>query len=818
MKNRREIDYSKNEKRVSYFRIFTSLIMLLLVLFVTSKFLVMSKNFVGNKYRTKEYSSTCAELYTYGTEEECTLTNKDRVILDDLNLEYSLESVNSEQFISTKQELTSKSMLKRHYIWLVVVFMLAIVLINMYRTYLAQYKNYNVGQHGEDEFAEEEEIIKQYKNIPLKGEYEGIGGFPVNSIGDILLLDESPTNNLILGMSRSGKGELFIRNMIDVCSRASHKPSMVINDIKPELIGMYGLQLKERGYRVHVLNMRELEKSICFNPLDKFLDYIENGSIDKASIELISIADTLIPDGEKKDIWQGTGRSLFSTAVWLLTEEWIEGDIERDNITLYSVYTVISELKDSDKYDEDKTKLNVIMEKKKVTDNSRKSYQAINLPSGNTWASVMLTTMSAIALYCIDNVGKYASHSTLKLSDFGYGEEPIALFLVPSIASKSLNTFISLFIDQLYSTLDEMTEKTNGKMDRNVHFILDEIGSTEEIRMLPRMMSTGLSKGFRVTIAVQELQQLEKIYGKEKAKEIRSNSSNYAYVLSDDEDALEQLSKALGNKTVEEISKAGNVYSERSITTSYSEKRVMTQSDLKKLGFGEFILLRPNYRFYEGYSFIPKPIKGNMIPAHKYHDNNEVIPIDTQLISNEKMIADREKFKLLDTEKLLNVFENKYLELEEDEDDEVYQNDSEEVEKINTNNSEGSSLNEQEEDTTAYDKPLDVNEVFGSGDTEELPFESEEKRDRYIDSQAMKIRAIDKRIQNIEDFIMENKMFRAEQRDDIKNEKNRMEKLNLIVNIFAKLDQKNSGSLKKTKYKKLMKDLNEINDYIDSLE
>ena len=104
----------------------------------------------------------------------------------------------------------------------------------------ASYGNMIEGQKGSNRFTTEKELVKQYKSIPEtetedernNGGYEGKGGVIISRIGENIFLDDSPTNNLIIGTTRSGKGEMFILPTIDIYSRAKEKASLVVNDPK----------------------------------------------------------------------------------------------------------------------------------------------------------------------------------------------------------------------------------------------------------------------------------------------------------------------------------------------------------------------------------------------------------------------------------------------------------------------------------------------------------------------------------------------------------------------------------------------------------
>ena len=127
-------------------------------------------------------------------------------------------------------------------------------------------KNFNVGQRGTDRFVTEEEIREQYTAVaPLDTPYPGNPGILIARIGNVFYIDQMVVNNLVIGITRSGKGEGLVKSSIELYSRAQFQPSLVINDQKIELYKTFAPMLRERGYRVHLLNASNPLLSMGFN-------------------------------------------------------------------------------------------------------------------------------------------------------------------------------------------------------------------------------------------------------------------------------------------------------------------------------------------------------------------------------------------------------------------------------------------------------------------------------------------------------------------------------------------------------------------------
>ena len=114
-----------------------------------------------------------------------------------------------------------------YWIWYIILLLfLAAITIKLVYQMRVSYKPLNVGQKGTSRWTTRQEIREQYKAIPEKAttsetftekdRFEGGGGFPVAVEDHKIFIDDSPVNNLILGITRSGKGEMFVFSLIDI--------------------------------------------------------------------------------------------------------------------------------------------------------------------------------------------------------------------------------------------------------------------------------------------------------------------------------------------------------------------------------------------------------------------------------------------------------------------------------------------------------------------------------------------------------------------------------------------------------------------------
>lgn len=225
-----------------------------------------------------------------------------------------------------------------------------------------QYRDYNANEEGDDRFATEKEIKRQYKKIPNKSQtYPGEGGFPVlhtrrhnlegftlgtkmlwanRSLGNFLLnservlgglstpsgdyyIEDEPMNVLGIGMTRSGKGEGSITTDIDINSRAEKKPSMIIGDPKGEHYQASYKTMRKRGYNVQVLSYQNMDFSMSYNPLALAIEAAKKGYHEKAQTRVNAVSEAHYPktkggDKGNSEYFRKSSISLFNAIVMAL--------------------------------------------------------------------------------------------------------------------------------------------------------------------------------------------------------------------------------------------------------------------------------------------------------------------------------------------------------------------------------------------------------------------------------------------------------------------------------------------------------------------
>lgn len=511
------------------------------------------------------------------------------------------------------------------------------------------YASLNRGQHGTSEFETVKNLKKQYKIIPAKTkEYDGDGGVIIAGLQEKfrpyrLLIDESPVHTMVIGITRSGKGETFVFPMIDVLSRAKNKPSLVVNDPKGELVGASYETLKKRGYDVYVFNLIQQHMGMGFNPLQLVVEAWKAGNPSLAQQYANSIAFSLYHDPNAKDpFWNECATSLVTAIILAITEDAVKMGKE-EKVNMYSVANFLA-TKGSETDSEGNNALDQFFQARKDNTPAKNMYATSNFAGGNTRGSIFTVAMSKLQIFTLEPNAKLTSYNSLDLTDVGFGDKPVAIFMVTPDFDQSNHVLASIFVSQLYRVnAEKATMSPSGKMKRNVHFILDEFGNMPTIEGMAGMVTVGAGRGFRFHLVVQAYSQIKSRYGDE-ADTIIGNCSNQIYILTKDKQTAEQFSALLGTKTITDVSRSGRLFSmDKTHSEAVKERPLMLPDELMQLKEGESVVVRANKRQDKKRRKIaPKPIFNTGVTAHKFRweyladdfDNSKTI-LDLPIMSTE---------------------------------------------------------------------------------------------------------------------------------------------------------------------------------------
>lgn len=417
--------------------------------------------------------------------------------------------------------------------------------------------------------------IKSDANIAKvdpKADTLNAAGIPLINNGKEIWVDNGEYHNLVIGSTGSGKTQTIVKPMVNLLAKKGE--SMIITDPKGEIYKYAATALKERGYKIIVLNFREPNHGNAWNPLTLPYRYYKEGNKDKSTELLDDVALNILYDQSKKsndsDFWEKSAADYFSGLALGLFYDAKEKEVNLNSINYMSS----------------------VGEERYATSNYIKEYfnlkgpesspyifasNTINAPN-ETKGGILSTFRQKIRLFSSrESLSEMLAYSDFNMQDIG--REKTAVFMIIHDEKKTYHSLMTIFIKQCYETLIDVAQENGGKLPFRTNFILDEFANMPPLKDVDSMVSAARSRDIRFTFIIQNFAQLNDVYGKEVAEIIKGNCGNLVYLISTELAALEEISKMCGEVKSKEKDKTAST-------------PLVTVSDLQKLKLFEAIIIR----------------------------------------------------------------------------------------------------------------------------------------------------------------------------------------------------------------------------------
>ncbi len=449
-------------------------------------------------------------------------------------------------------------------------------------------------EKGYNRWAKEKEY-KEDKDVemvnPLDQETKA-AGIPLINDGKHLWVDNGEYHNLVIGSTGSGKSQTVVEPMVELLIKNGE--SMIITDPKAELYIAAGDYLKQRGYKVVILNFRDPQKGNAWNPLTLPYQYHKSGNKDKSTELLDDVALNILydPNNKGEPFWEKSAADYFSGLALGLFDDAKESEMNINSINYMS--TVGEEkLGGSNTY---------IKEYFTQKGESSSAYifasNTINAPQDTKGSILSVFRQKIRGFASRENLSEMLSHSDFDIRDIG--REKTAVFICIHDEKTTYHGLATIFIKQVYETLIDVAQENGGKLPYRTNFILDEFANMPPLKDIGTMVTAARSRNIRFTFIIQNFAQLKGVYGAEIAETIRGNCGNLVYLISTELAALEEISKMCGDVKSKDSEK----------TTSTP---LVTVTDLQKLKLFEAIIIR--WRL--------SPLKVKYTPNFKMHWGHE---------------------------------------------------------------------------------------------------------------------------------------------------------------------------------------------------
>ncbi len=353
-------------------------------------------------------------------------------------------------------------------------------------------------------------------------------------------VDDGENHTLIMGASGSGKTWAILDSLVKILGRRGE--SMIITDPKGEIYENNANMLREKGYKVIILNFRDPKYGACWNPFSYPYRLWKGGNHDKSQELLEDLGNNILidPNNKSEPFWENNAADYFTGLALGLFED----AQDESQVNLNSINLMHSEGEDrigASRYINEYFKFKDPLSGAYVSASS-----TINAPA-DTRGGVTSVFKQKIRIFSSrEELSKMLSRSDFDLRDIG--REKTALFIKIHDEKTTYHALATILVKQIYESLIEVAQTEDGnKLKIRTNFLLDEFANMPALKDVESMVTASRSRRIRFTFVIQNFSQLNKVYGKEVAETIKGNCGNMIYLMTTEYQALEEFSKLCGD-------------------------------------------------------------------------------------------------------------------------------------------------------------------------------------------------------------------------------------------------------------------------------
>lgn len=387
-------------------------------------------------------------------------------------------------------------------------------------------------------FATREEMLRDTYFGTLKGKEWQKGGVVIASDDSSIYVDGSESHVITVGATGRGKStSVAIPSLISMIGAGE---SAVVIDPVGEIYQQTAGMAEAEGYKVYAINLRDPQRSNCYNPLEVPAAEMRAGNEDFA-VELISdFSDTIFSEKSTDDPFWNNSAADYTRG---MTIELM--DCARpEEVHMRSVVAMNAQGWRSGMGPDPLRQLFRGKEKEY-------SYFSIsgtlNAPN-DTRKSIISVFDQHMRVY----VASKGLSALLSASDFDiteFGRSKCLLYVIMADEKPALHQLVAALINQWCQLLI----REGGKYERNrlpvrVNLLLDEFANIT-VPNMSNLITVARKRNVRIFMMVQNIDQLYFTFGKERARTIINNCGIRIYLNVSDECTRQELSEECGKVT-----------------------------------------------------------------------------------------------------------------------------------------------------------------------------------------------------------------------------------------------------------------------------
>ncbi len=436
--------------------------------------------------------------------------------------------------------------------------------------YLSMQRNYRRGaEHGSAKWGNPQTVNRKYMQKPPKQNRLLTQQVRIGLDGK---KHRRNLNVIVIGGSGAGKTRFYCKPNIMQCNT-----SFVVTDPKGENLRDTGRLLLEKGYEVRVLDFINMEKSHCYNP---FVYLKDDNDVQKLVTNLFKA--TTPKNAQPQDpFWDTAASMLLLALIFYLKYEAPEEEQNFAMVMEMLRYGSVSE--EEEEYISPLDSLYYDLELRVSEHIAVKYYKNYRSGAGKTLKSIQLTLAARLEKFNLESLANLTRTDELELSMLG--EKKTAIFALIPDNDTSFNFLVSILYTQLFQQLFYLADhKYGGSLPVPVHFLMDEFANVSLPDDFEKALSVMRSRGVSVSIILQNLAQLKKLFEKE-WESITGNCDSFLYLGGNEQSTHEYVSKLLGKETIDLNTYGKSAGRNGNYSTNYqiSGRELLTPDEVRKL-------------------------------------------------------------------------------------------------------------------------------------------------------------------------------------------------------------------------------------------
>lgn len=330
-------------------------------------------------------------------------------------------------------------------------------------------------------------------------------------------------NDLVLGSSGSGKTGGYV---IPLLQNAAE--SLVISDTKGLLYRHYAESLRERGYKVEVIDFVNPHQSVGYNPLDGIRRYADGTPREQ---DILSLAGLLVPDLDTREpFWQEAARGYLAMLISYAIDTFSPEELTLSS--LYDLHALFRSPQSRLVFDE--------YAKDHANSFAARKYNALcaTLSADKMWSSINEFVNRGLEPYIFRESDYIFSRNPSENVDLkSLGRSKTVLFLNVSDTDRTYDNAINILYAQLLHLLcEEADAQSDGRLQVPVRIVMDDFATNAVIPHFDSIISVIRSREISVSLILQSLTQLESMYGRSRAVTIINNCDHILFLGTQDEE------------------------------------------------------------------------------------------------------------------------------------------------------------------------------------------------------------------------------------------------------------------------------------------